>query len=252
MSDLSDKAHQLNILWKSGRDKYVSFFAVLGQVRAEIGSDALNQWCISNLRMHINTIVRILDLLHDTDAQREKLVLRDAVEAKRKADGEERARRAAERQRQHEARQAEQAEKQAQREAAGKEKERRKRNETAKRYYHARKQQAIASHNQQKIVAAVEAVENPRIKILLAECNEIEKTSRFELGRRYAELQELVQSGQVGKNPATGKLWAWNSWAEQHIQRDRSDIYKCIMEFVALCNNEHNGGVDTNIVPIRR
>lgn len=253
MSDnLSDAAHQLNTLWKSGRDKYVSFFTILGQVRNEVGSDALNQWCIINLRLHIDTIVRILGLLRETDAQREKLALKDALDAKRKTDAEVRARKTEERQQKQADRQFAMAQKRAQQDADKQARERQRRNKAKRDGYHEKKERALAACRQQHKAAAVDAIENPRVKVLLAECQEIEKTSRCELGRRYAELQEIVNSGQLGKNPATGKAWAWTTWAEQHIEKSRVDIYKCIRDFVASCNNFQEENVDNNVVHLTR
>jgi flagellar biosynthesis GTPase FlhF len=251
MSDnLADAAHQLNTLWKSGRDKYVSFFTILGQGRTEVGSDALNQWCVTNLRLHIDTIVRILGLLRETDAQREKLALKDALDAKRKTDAEVRARKAEERQQKETIRETALAEKRARQEAAELERERRRRNKAARESYHERKERALTAHQQQQKAAAADAIENPRVKILLAECQEIEKTSRIELGRRYAELQDIVNSGQLGKNPATGRAWAWTTWAEKYIEKSRSDIHRCITEFVSSGDNFHEEIVDSNVVPL--
>jgi len=252
MTDLTGAAHQLNVLWKSGRDKYASFFTVLGEVRNEVGSDALNDWCIVNLRLHIDTIVRILGLLRDTDAQRERLELRDALEAKRKTDADRRDRKEAERLQRQVIRQAALEEKRAAKEAAEQERARQRRNKAQRESYHERKERALAAHQQKQAGAAVDAIDNPRVKILLAECQEIEKTSRVELGRRYAELQNIVNSGHLGKNPATGRTWSWTTWAELHIQRTRRDIYNCIVEFGNSFPNPHESNVNNNIVPLSR
>lgn len=69
MTDLTSQAERLRVLWKSGRDKYVSFFAVLNEVRKEIGDEALPNWCFDNLRIGITTITKAKGLLIETDRE---------------------------------------------------------------------------------------------------------------------------------------------------------------------------------------
>jgi hypothetical protein len=67
-SKLDSQAQRLRALWKSGRDKYASFFVVLDEVRAEIGNDALADWCFDNLRIGISVIRQTRKVLRETDA----------------------------------------------------------------------------------------------------------------------------------------------------------------------------------------
>jgi hypothetical protein len=66
---LHSQASRLRALWKSGRDKYSSFFAVLEEVRREIGNDALSDWCFDNLHISMSAIVKARKVLRETDAE---------------------------------------------------------------------------------------------------------------------------------------------------------------------------------------
>jgi DNA anti-recombination protein RmuC len=67
--DLKDQAHRLRVLWKSGRDKYSSFYAVLGEVRKEIGNDrAFASWCVTDLRISVDVLANARNLLRKNDA----------------------------------------------------------------------------------------------------------------------------------------------------------------------------------------
>src|SRR5262249_16630479 len=68
MSDLEEKATRMRALWKSGRDKYVSFYSTLNEVRAEIVDKELPNWCFDNLRIGFSVIHGMHKVLKDTDA----------------------------------------------------------------------------------------------------------------------------------------------------------------------------------------
>jgi hypothetical protein len=78
---LHSQAQRLRALWKSGRDKYASFFVVLDEVRHEIGNDALPKWCFDNLRISISVIVKTRKVLRETDAEIVKRNLAEAAAA---------------------------------------------------------------------------------------------------------------------------------------------------------------------------
>jgi hypothetical protein len=93
--DLNDQANRLRALWKSGRDKYASFFTTLEEVRAEIGDNALQAWCAQSLQISLSTIAETRKVLIKVDADivkrnlaaavaAEKAETRNAREAKRK------------------------------------------------------------------------------------------------------------------------------------------------------------------------
>jgi ATPase subunit of ABC transporter with duplicated ATPase domains len=63
------QAERLRVLWKSGRDKYNSFFAVLEEVRAEIGDEALPKWCVDNLQIGLSVITETRKVLLRVDAE---------------------------------------------------------------------------------------------------------------------------------------------------------------------------------------
>lgn len=62
------QADRLKALWKSGREKYLSFYAVLEEVRKEIGNEALPAWCRDNLQIGISVIAANRGLLTKVDA----------------------------------------------------------------------------------------------------------------------------------------------------------------------------------------
>jgi hypothetical protein len=80
-TDLDDQANRMRALWRSGRDKYRSFFAVLGDVRRELGDTALAEWCFTKLGISIGVITKASELLHETDME---IVKAELAAAKRK------------------------------------------------------------------------------------------------------------------------------------------------------------------------
>lgn len=120
------------------------------------------------------------------------------------------------------------------------------RREYKRRWDQERKQQAMA-------VAVPATSDNAELARLLDECRTIEKTSsaqqaavaktsRVDLGRRYAAMKLIVETQQAGKD-ANGKHWTWIKWAKFHIQKSRADINKCIVEFGASCAISHDENV---------
>lgn len=85
MDDQNHKqqAERLRALWKSGRDKYASFFSVLNEVRQQIGDDALPTWCFDELRIGVSVIVEARRLLTAMDAEIVKADLAVAKKAER-------------------------------------------------------------------------------------------------------------------------------------------------------------------------
>lgn len=51
-----------------------------------------------------------------------------------------------------------------------------------------------------------------------------EKKLRVRVGRVYYQMREIVQNGNAGDDPETGKLWDWTKWAEIHIRRPERTI----------------------------
>jgi len=85
----TQQSERLRALWKSGRDKYRSFFAVLAEVRQEIGDDALPHYCIAELHIGISVITEVSKIMRGVDAE----IIKDGLSSANKAEG---ARRAAE------------------------------------------------------------------------------------------------------------------------------------------------------------
>ena len=63
---------RLQALFKSGRDKLQSFFAVLNEVRLEIGDQALPSWCFNELHIGFSVVDNIAKVLVKTDEERIK------------------------------------------------------------------------------------------------------------------------------------------------------------------------------------
>lgn len=84
--------------------------------------------------------------------------------------------------------------------------------------------------------------ENPDLRRLLAEVAQIEKPSRIELGRVYQEMKIIVENKQAGRNEH-GSFWTWGEWVKRYLNRSRQDVYKCIEEFVASCDNSETDNV---------
>jgi hypothetical protein len=78
-------ADRLKALWKSGRDKYRSFFTVLEEVRKEIGDEALPMWCIKELRIGFSTITTVAGVLTKAETLRVKSELAEAKKAAARA-----------------------------------------------------------------------------------------------------------------------------------------------------------------------
>jgi hypothetical protein len=72
----------LKALWKSGRDKYQSFFTQLDQVQSIIGKAAIPEWCRTKLGIGHDKILKATKVLHETDEKifREKLTSAQKLE----------------------------------------------------------------------------------------------------------------------------------------------------------------------------
>jgi hypothetical protein len=63
-----EKADRVRVLWKKARNFYSSFFAELGDVRAELGNDEeFIAWCDSELRVSIGVISEVAGVLQTAD-----------------------------------------------------------------------------------------------------------------------------------------------------------------------------------------
>src|ERR1700730_8849449 len=65
-----DRINRMRTLWKKGRNMYASFFTELGEVRKEIGDEALAHWCAAELYIGLSVINDSAKLLLKGDAQR--------------------------------------------------------------------------------------------------------------------------------------------------------------------------------------
>lgn len=65
--NMNQQTDRLRALWKSGRDKYRSFFTVLNEVRAEIGNDALPAYCRDELSIGLTVITSMTSVLGKMD-----------------------------------------------------------------------------------------------------------------------------------------------------------------------------------------
>jgi flagellar biosynthesis GTPase FlhF len=263
IADLDDIGQKLRVTWKKANDFMASFardyFIVAQELKSgKYGNDwNMAKWSAHKIGVFESSIVRRLKAHADALADDERQE-RDRIEAEQqRAKRIERQAQQAEKEQKRQRRAVEQAEavaakavKQeadaAAKEAREDERKRQKRNATSRKSYRERRDAANA-------VAKVAATDNslstlnPRLDVLLAECKHIEKISRIERGRRYAEMQEIVNKRQAGNNPATGKRWFWGAWCKTHIQRSERDIGKCIAEFIGHNALKLN---DDNVVPL--
>jgi hypothetical protein len=81
--NLDEQANRLRALWKSGRDKYASFFTILEEVRQDIGDDALTGWCFHTLSVSLSGIAETRKVLTKTDADIVKRNLATAIAAEK-------------------------------------------------------------------------------------------------------------------------------------------------------------------------
>jgi hypothetical protein len=83
---MEEQIARLTALWKSGRDKFRSFYTVLEEVRVEIGDDALALWCVKNLRVSLGIITDTRKVLNEADARmvRDQLATANRAERERK------------------------------------------------------------------------------------------------------------------------------------------------------------------------
>jgi hypothetical protein len=84
------QAQRLRALFKSGEDKLLSFYTVLGEVRQEIGYKELPNWCLRKLGIGFSVIEKISGVLAKTQEERVKIELRTAREAAERAACERR------------------------------------------------------------------------------------------------------------------------------------------------------------------
>src|SRR5580765_5065496 len=71
-------AERLIALWKSGRDKYRSFFTVLNEVRREIGDKELANWCFHELHIGMSVINHVIGVFNKSEAAAVKTELAEA------------------------------------------------------------------------------------------------------------------------------------------------------------------------------
>jgi len=66
---------RLKALWKSGRDKYRSFYTVLDAVRQEIGDAKLAEYCLHELQIGLSVVTNTANVLVRVDAEAVKTEL---------------------------------------------------------------------------------------------------------------------------------------------------------------------------------
>ena len=91
----NQQAERLRALWKSGRDKYASFFTVLNEVRQQIGDHNMPEYCIKELQIGPSAIDNITGILSRADAAiaraelaAAKKVEQDRIRQKRERENE--------------------------------------------------------------------------------------------------------------------------------------------------------------------
>lgn len=237
MTDYTDQAARLRVLWNKGRQAFSSFYSELGQAHAEIGNEQFGDWCFYELQISLSICNQVAKILKEADARRVKDDLTVAREEERK---QKRERLALEKQR----RDAERAAKRQSQEAEATERRR--------QYHNKRERNRCAAARKREL-----SLEKPRPTDVEAaqwidESERIDQLSRVERGRLYLQMKEKVQTQQVGKNPSTGKPWTWTAWATAYIPRSVREIYKCIEYFLANGQKTQESDVKNNVTPLLR
>jgi len=276
IKELDDKSQRMRVTWDKANNYFNTFSGDLLEVADALSSGrygndwTLSKWLLIKVGIFERSTLTILKAHQNAlaDDQREKLAARERERARERAAAQAAAEAAAReaaatRARERAAALAAAAEARAQRErerqAREAEKKRQKAAAASRTSYKKRRDAATAAAREAARKAAEEAARkaaakaaqaaaqtNPRLGVLLAECAQIEKTSRVELGRRYAEMREIVEAQHAGINPATGEPWLWDAWREVLLQRSWRDTHDCIAQFMQFVNDDSD-----NVVPIR-
>lgn len=258
IKELDDLAHRMGVMWDKANNFYVSFAGDLLKVSEALqssryGNDwTLAKWLFVKAGMFEKPIMMILkahqNAIAEEDREKLEMIERDRKHAVRAAKEEARiaaakataiktverevARIAAETAAAEKAeadRVAKEARDKAERDSQKEKGKERKR--VRDRDYRKRRNAATAKARASAAVLAT--AENPRLNALLSECYQLERLTRVELGRRYAEMQEIVNNRRAGLNRMTNKPWFWGAWCEAHIKRSRQDVGKCIKDFLS-------------------
>jgi hypothetical protein len=102
---------RLKALWKSGRDKFRSFFTVINEVRRDIGDEELGAYCLHELGIGLSVILDVAKIFNQADEKILKEDLAAAARAEKEKREAENAEKAFQRQKKKAERDAELAEK---------------------------------------------------------------------------------------------------------------------------------------------
>lgn len=221
--DFTETGARLRVLWNRGRQIYSTFFAELATVRQEFNDDArFADWCFYDLKISVSILQNASALLKKADTKR---VQDELMLVKRFAAAEAKAKKDAER--------------------LKKQQQRDEKTEADKREERRRRQRERRARIKDE-TKSVRIPENPRLIELIAEVRQINKVSRAECGRRFTEMQRMVNSGEAGRDEF-GKKWRWQRWATLHIDFTVRWVNKCIEEFR---NNGSQNDSAHNVVPL--
>ncbi len=216
MTDLAQMKMRMRALLKSARDKHSSFFHCLDEVKAEIESENLDDWLWENLRLTIEVVAELTNILNKADRLRERRATQEALEIKRTR----RARAAAARRAEAEQRRAERA-----REAAECEQRRAERREERAREAATRRTTAavrlVRERKRRRPQAAKLVPTNPQTRELLERFYAQRRAYDIQLGKILFAIKENVAAKREGKNPETNKYWTWKGWVNAHLDCNR-------------------------------
>jgi hypothetical protein len=83
-------ADRMKVSWKRAREHYQTFFALLDEVRREVGDDKLSMWCYYNLGFGLDRILQISTVLTKDTENSVKQSLAAAREFERQAKAQDR------------------------------------------------------------------------------------------------------------------------------------------------------------------
>lgn len=184
--DLDDRAKRCRVMWEKARNMYGAFFAELSDVMTTMTPREFDDWCYKSVGVSVNVAIKASEVLKATDAARVQAELKTVQKA------------------------AKEAAKQDMLDLKAKQVSTRltmEKNLTA-----IREQQAINSGLKYE-------PQSPMVGEILSELAGRRTRTRIENGIAYLRLRQAIKSGAEGLDPATGKKWKWEKWAELAIGR---------------------------------
>jgi hypothetical protein len=202
--DLDETAKRCRVMWEKGRNYYTAFFAALSDVQDTLSSEEFDDWCFKSVGVSLNVALQASKVLRETDRLRVESQLKRAAQAKRDAD-------------------------KITKEAAKLDLLDIQEKQTATRL--SMEKNLTAIHEQAAIKSMLKYdPQSAEVAEILSQLSNRQAETRIANGLNYLRLKELVKSGAEGQDPATGKKWKWEKWAEMAIGRPMRTIREAMQD----------------------